>query len=495
MAAPVTAESPAPESAAPDEEISLRTPEIVGRIDVGAARLDMLDLTRYRQTLDPSSPAISLLGSGYFMDTGYLADGSPLPVAWRLVGSAELTPETPVVAEGLAGGQLRIMRTYSVDSGYMLTIRDEIRSLDGTAREIAMYGRIARPAPPEEALASHQGFVGYLGGKLEEITYAKAQSGGARDWQMEGSGWFGFGDRFWLAAFVVDRPAQVRLVAGESSLTQADFRLRAQELAAGGSSAFSVRIFVGAKQAHILDAYRDTLGIPRFDLAIDYGWYYFLTKPFLALLSWLNGAVGNMGAAILILALVVRALLLPVSQKSYASMNRMRQIQPEMKRLQELYRSDPARLNQEVMALYRREKINPASGCLPMLLQIPVFFALYKVLVISIEMRQAPFFGWIKDLSAPDPTSVFTLFGLIPVEPPSFLQIGVWPLLMGITMYAQQSLSPPIADKTQARVFKCLPVIFTFMFAHFASGLVIYWAWSNLLGIVQQKYLTAKCKR
>ncbi|MFN3077630.1 MAG: membrane protein insertase YidC, partial [Alphaproteobacteria bacterium] len=305
-------------------------------------------------------------------------------------------------------------------------------------------------------------------------------------------GWAGLTDKYWLAAVAPDQKMAitarfVHRLADSADRFQVDYLgTQVVTIPPGASVEVVDHLFVGAKESNLLDAYSDRLGIPKFDLAIDFGWFYFLTKPFFIALQFLHGLLGNFGLAILALTVVVKLLFFPLANKSYRAMSKMKKLQPEMKKLQERFADDKVRLNQELVALYKREKANPASGCLPILVQIPVFFALYKVLFVTIEMRQAPFYGWIHDLSAPDPTTLFNLFGLIPWTPPAFLMIGVWPLVMGITMYLQQKLNPQPADPVQAKMFLFLPLIFTFMLASFPAGLVIYWAWNNALSIGQQ---------
>ena len=307
-------------------------------------------------------------------------------------------------------------------------------------------------------------------------------------------GWMGITDKYWQSVMIFDqslKDVDVSFVRQED-LYIAAFKTGNETIAAGGALTRTTRLFAGAKKLDLINAYEKDLSIPKFDLSIDFGWFYFLTRPFLAFLNWLYAIVGNMGVAILIFATLIRIAMLPIATKSYESMAKMRKIQPRMKLLQERYKNDRMRLQQEMMKLYQTEKINPAGGCLPMLLQIPVFYALYKVLSVSINMRQAPFFGWIHDLSMPDPSSIFTAFGYLDWPIPAFLNIGIWPILMGLTMYVQQKLNPAPTDKTQANMFKWMPVIFTFMLGSFASGLVIYWTWSNVLSIAQQKYIMKK---
>ncbi len=323
---------------------------------------------------------------------------------------------------------------------------------------------------------------------------------GAEDGAVEKKttgGWLGITDKYWLVALAPssDEALTTRFshhVAENSDKYQTDYLGAARTVAAGSEAASETRLFAGAKEVSLLDQYANDYGITNFDLAIDFGWFYFLTKPFFLFLQWLNHLVGNFGVSILIFTVLVKAVMYPLANKSYKSMSAMKKLQPQITKMREQFKDDRQRQQQEMMALYKREKINPASGCLPIVVQIPLFFALYKVLFVNIEMRHAPFFGWIQDLSAPDPTSLFNLFGLIPWDPPQMLMIGVWPLIMGVTMFLQQKLNPAPADPTQAKIMMFLPLIFTFMLASFPAGLVIYWAWNNLLSIAQQRYIMYK---
>ena len=304
----------------------------------------------------------------------------------------------------------------------------------------------------------------------------------------------GLTDKYWQTIFIPEDKISFEITDSQNDTNyQTQFSEKETLLNAGQTITRKTLLFAGAKELNLINDYMGLYNIPKFDLTIDFGWFYFLTKPFLYFLQWLYALVGNMGLAILIFATLLRLALLPVATKSYISMAKMKKVQPQLKELQERFKDNRMMLQQEMMALYKREKINPAGGCLPMFIQIPVFFALYKVLSVSLQMRQAPFFGWIQDLSAPDPSSVFTLFGLVQWPIPSFLNIGILPVIMGLTMYIQQKMTPtPTADKAQANMFKLMPIIFTFMMGQFAAGLVIYWTWSNLLSIAQQKYIIKK---
>jgi len=338
--------------------------------------------------------------------------------------------------------------------------------------------------------------IGYLGSSLKEFTYKDVAEKKKIEQKTKG-GWLGITDKYWLVALIPDQQKDVQTrfthsLPDRADRYQTDFTGEALSVPAGGGAETVSRVFVGAKQVKLLDGYAADLKIERFDLAVDWGWFYFLTKPIFSMLEYLGHWLGNFGLAILALTVVIKAVLFPLANKSYRAMSKLKVLQPEMMKLRDRFGDDKVRLNQEMMALYKREKANPAAGCLPILIQIPVFFALYKVLFVTIEMRHAPFYGWIKDLSDQDPTTIFNLFGLIPWEPGAlpvigpFLMVGAWPLIMGVTMWFQQKLNPQPPDPVQAKLFMMMPILFTFLLANFAAGLVIYWAWNNVLSMAQQ---------
>jgi YidC/Oxa1 family membrane protein insertase len=461
----------------------------------------------------------------FFVDFGWIIDpASPakieLPTADTLwtSDSNELTVGKPVNLSWTNGTGQTFRTTITVDDEYLFTINQTVENGGSEAVKVLPYGRVRRVGTPQTAgfYILHEGPLGVFNGVLEEVDYSDlvedsretlARTGQARrtaqTFESTG-GWLGITDKYWLAALVPDQKSVIKATINHSAPKdvlqinedymmsgphkfQTDYLAEAVEIAPGASATTDTHAYIGAKRLSLLDGYEETLGVESFDLAIDFGWFYFLTKPIFLALVWLYHLVGNYGVAILVLTVGIKLVFFPLANKSYVSMSKMKKLQPKMVELRERYGEDRQRLNQEMMALYKNEKVNPMSGCLPILIQIPVFFALYKVLYVSIEMRQAPFFGWIEDLSAPDPTTLFNLFGLIPWTPPSWLPlIGVWPLLMGLTMYLQQKLNPAPADPVQAKVFMFLPILFTVMLAGFPAGLVIYWAWNNGLSILQQ---------
>ena len=379
----------------------------------------------------------------------------------------------------------------------MFTVEQSVKNTGATAVKLSPYGLVARTGTPQVLgyYILFEGLIGYLDGSLQEVKYSSLSSKDPDRYSTTG-GWLGFTDKYWLTSLIP--PQDGRLEARFThTLTdgvdhyQADYLGPRSDLAPGGTTSFSTRFFAGAKEVNLLDAYA-AAGIPRFDRAIDFGWFYFLTKPIFLALQFFDHLLGNFGLAILLFTLCVKLLFFPLANKSYAAMSKMKLLQPEIQKIRERFPDDKARQQQEMMALYKKVGANPLAGCLPMVIQIPVFFALYKVLFVTIEMRHAPFYGWIRDLSAPDPTSFANLFGLLPFDPAhvpligGFLDIGAWPLIMGMTMFLQQKLNPQPVDPMQAKMFLALPVVFTFMLAHFPAGLVIYWAWNNTLGIAQQ---------
>ena len=480
---------------ATDLHITVNSPALSGQLALNGGVFDGLTLKEYKQTIQKDSPNVELLSDKYFALIRWVG-AAQLPLStsnWK-TNNTELTAETPVTLTWEGNG-LKLSRQISVDDNYMFTVVDSLTNNTQSAISVALNGMIGRDEDTIESgrTSVHTGFVSLLDNRLEELSYsdvAKKQT----TYQTQG-GWTGLTDKYWQTIFIPDQSQAVEYVnKQENNRYISSFQTAPQTVMPGAIVTKTTHLFAGAKNLNLINAYQKTLDIPKFDLTIDFGWFYFLTKPFLYFLQWLYALVGNMGIAILIFATLLRLALLPVATKSYISMAQMKKIQPQLKSLQERYKDDRMRLQQEMMALYKREKVNPAGGCLPMLIQIPVFFALYKVLSVSLQMRHAPFFGWIQDLSAPDPSSVFTLFGLIPWPIPSFLNVGVMPILMGLTMYIQQRMTPQPAgaDKTQANMFKMMPIIFTFMMGQFAVGLILYWTWSNILSIAQQKYIMKK---
>jgi len=489
--------------------LEIDTPTLTGSISLVGGRVDELILRQYHTTVDPESPNIVLLqppGSSapYYADFGWSAAAAGVAVPgpdsrWTVAQGDVLSPGHPVVLEWDNGEGLVFRRKLSIDDEYMFTVDQEVENRGQQEVTLSPYGLISRTGTPKTLgyFILHEGFVGVFNGTLHEEDYGDVADApnGTITLPSKG-GWLGITDKYWMAALVPDQQDEItgRFVhtqSGGQDKYQTDFIYGQMSVAPGATVQQTSRLFAGAKVVTVLDDYRDRLGIDRFDLAVDFGWFYFLTKPMFKALHWIHGEVGNFGIAIMILTVCVKLLFFPLANKSYRSMAKLRKLQPEMQRLRERYGDDKQRFNQELMALYKKEKANPAAGCWPVVIQIPVFFSLYKVLFVTIEMRHAPFFGWIHDLSAPDPTSWINLFGLLPYHVPDLgplhiISIGAWPLLMGISMFLQQRLNPQPADPTQARIFMLMPVIFTFFLGSFPAGLVIYWTWNNTLSILQQ---------
>ncbi len=484
--------------------LEIRGIRLKGSIALKGGRLDDLILTDYFETIDPSSAPITLFApvgskASYFAEFGWVAENSAvkLPGAttlWR-ADRPVLTTGKPVTLTWDNGQGLKFLRTYSLDENYMFSITQRVQNRGNTAVTLFPYSLVSRTGTPETLgfYILHEGPIGVLQGTLEEVDYDDLREAKTIKNTTTG-GWIGITDKYWLAALAPDQKEKVttRFVHSLQDKTdkyQVDTLGQGRNLAPGGNITVESHLFAGAKEVKLLDTYAKNLDIHRFDLAIDFGWFYFLTKPFFYALDFFNSHLGNFGLSILLLTVLIKILFFPLANKSYRSMSAMKKLQPKMTKLREQYKDDRAKLNQETMALYKREKVNPAAGCMPIVIQIPVFFSLYKVLFVSIEMRHTPFYGWIRDLSAPDPTSIFNLFGLIPFTPPDFLMIGAWPLIMGISMFLQMKLNPAPADPIQAKIFMFMPIFFTILLAPFPAGLVIYWAWNNTLSIAQQFFI------
>jgi len=486
--------------------IDVQTPRLHGSISLLGGRIDQVTLSDYHFTTDPQSPPIVLFSPAgtenpYFAQFGWLPQDPgvlvPGPNTLWQTDARHLTPDAPIVLTWDNGQGLRFQRTYAVDANFMFTVTQRVVNMGTAPVALYPYALISRSGLPTTSgfYLLHEGPVGVFNGRLQEPSYAdiqeKAQTGETT------GGWLGITDKYWLAALIPDQKSKVNARflhtrEGTTDKFQADWMGELATVAPGANAENTSRLFSGAKEVTLLDAYTDSLAIDRLDLAIDFGWFWFLTKPFFYVLAWFNQLLGNFGLAILAVTVIVKGLFFPLANKSYKSMSAMKKLQPEMLKLRERFKDDRVKLNTEMMELYKRSKVNPASGCLPIVVQIPVFFALYKVLFISIEMRHAPFYGWIHDLSAPDPTNIFNLFGLVAFDPTTlpvighFLHLGVWPIIMGVTMWAQMKLNPTPPDPVQQKIFTFMPILFTFMLASFPAGLVIYWAWNNLLSIAQQ---------
>ena len=519
-AAPVSRET----AIASAPRIRIDTPRVSGSISLKGARIDDLALVQFRETVDPKSPAIVLFSPSntaepYYAEFGWVpASGLTVKLPdqntlWQQEGTNPLTPNIPVTLKYDNGDGLTFRRTIAIDDRYLFTVKDEVTNVGNAPVTLYPFALISRHGTPQVAgyYILHEGLVGYLGDQgLQEYGYKKIDDAKAVSFKVT-NGWLGITDKYWASALLPDTNAQLQArfssnLVGTVRTYQTDYLQDPQTIAIGGTGSANARLFAGAKEASVvginfplggLGGYNKQLELNHFDLLIDWGWFYFITKPMFLALDWFYHLVGNFGVAILLVTVLVKLLFFPLANKSYASMAKMKSVQPQLAALKERYPDDKVKQQQEMMEIYKKEKINPIAGCLPVALQIPVFFSLYKVLFVTIEMRHAPFYGWIKDLSAPDPTNLFTLFGLIPFDPiatlgphiGAYLVLGIWPIIMGITMWFQMKLNPSPPDPTQKMIFDWMPLIFTFMLAGFPAGLVIYWAWNNLLSVLQQSFI------
>jgi len=524
-----TPAAPAPvdraQALAQTPRVQISTGSLQGSIALRGGRIDDLALVKFRETVDPKSPPIVLLSPSGTADpfyaefgwTGSANSNVKLPTSesvWKQNGSGALSVSHPVTLIYDNGEGPEFRRTIAVDDKYLFTVKDEVTNKGTAPVSLYPYALISRHGTPQTAgyYILHEGLIGVLGESgLQEYTYKTIAEKKAVNFDIT-NGWLGITDKYWAATLLPDTNARLKArfsssTIGNVSTYQTDYLLDAQTVAPGATASVNARLFAGAKEVATvginfplvgIGGYNKELGLNHFDLLIDWGWFYFITKPMFLAMDYFFHLFGNFGLAILMVTVLVKIIFFPLANKSYASMAKMKAVQPQMTALRERYADDKAKQQQELMELYKREKINPLAGCLPIAIQIPVFFSLYKVLFVTIEMRHAPFFGWIHDLSAQDPTNIFNLFGLIPVDPTilplvgSFLHLGAWPLIMGVTMWVQMKLNPAPPDPTQQMIFNWMPIIFTFMLANFPAGLVIYWAWNNTLSVIQQSVIMRK---
>ena len=514
---PVTEGAP-PSAAEASPRIEIETPRLSGSISLQGGRIDDLHLRAYREDLQPGSETVRLLSPvrsdhAYYALYGWAPTGDlareavPGPdTPWEVEGGETLAPGQPVTLRWESPAGLTFRRQIAVDEDYLFTIEQTVENRTEGPVRLAPYGIIARHGEPEDLrgfFIIHEGLIRMADRELQEIDYndmpdldlVEREAARAEITPVEQDGWLGFTDHYWMTA-LIPAPGQpflaVAKYAAQSDIYQAEARLPSITVPPGATATATQFLFAGAKEWETIRAYETRMGFDRFLDSIDWGWFFFLTKPIFAVLHWLNGLIGNMGVSIIVLTFCIKAILFPLAYKSYVSMARMKELQPKMEALKERAGDDRQKLQQEMMALYKNEKVNPASGCLPLILQIPIFFSLYKVIFVTIELRHAPFIGWIRDLSAPDPSSIFNLFGLLPWAAPepgtilALIFIGLLPILLGISMWLQQKLNPAPADPTQAMIFAYMPWIFMFMLGGFASGLVIYWIANNTITFTQQ---------
>jgi YidC/Oxa1 family membrane protein insertase len=512
--APVAAETQAaPPLAANRDTVISETPRVVidtarlrGSIALTGGLIDDLTLVNYRETIDPASPQVVLLspaGSAnpYFAEFGWSrARDTAIKVpdqttVWQ-ANARTLSPDRPVTLTWNNGEGLRFEREIAIDQDFLFTVTQRVVNNSPVEVTLFPFGLISRTGTPEVSrfFILHEGPLGVFNGTADRYDYDDLQDDGPLTETSTG-GWIGITDKYWLMALIPDQSAPVTAsfshrIADGTDKYQADFLRGGVFIPAGSAAEVTSLLFAGAREVDVINRYNETLGIDRFDLAIDWGWLPFLTKPFFIALTFFSDLTGNFGVAIILLTLVIKIAFFPLANRSYRAMSKMKLLQPEMKKIRERFGDDKPRQQKEMMALYKREKANPVSGCLPIFIQIPVFFALYNILFVTIEMRHAPFFGWIHDLSAPDPFNLFNLFGLLPFTPPAIIPaVGIWPILMGLSMYAQQRINPQPTDPMQARIFMFLPLLFTFILAPFPAGLVIYWTVNNILSVGQQWFI------
>lgn len=477
-------------------KVNISSSSLSGHIYTLGNEIDTINLVNYKKTVNGDENVCVLGNNRYKFSIKFASNDSvKLPderTLWSLENSTELTPATPIIMKWDNGEGIVFEKKISIDERFLITIDTTIRNTGKTTFKVKPHYLISKCKNDEQQQnwILHEGGVGYLGNSLEEKSFKDMQEDSVNVYNSIG-GWAGLTDKYWLVAVIPSQRSNciVKFSSEQSGnerlplMTMVDDEV---QVAPGESKTVRTNVFAGAKDIQVLDGYEKELGIKHFDLAVDYGYLYFMTKPLSYLLIMLDEYARNVGLAILLITILIKLLLFPLANKSYRSMRKMKDVQPKIKKIQTLYADDKQRLSEEMFALYKREKINPAGSCLPMLLQVPFMFALYKVMMISIEMRHAPFWGWIHDLSAPDPTSIFNLFGLLPFSVPSFLQIGAWPIIMGVTMYLQQAMSPQVGDAQQRKMMLMLPFIFTYMMSSLSVGLIIYWTFSNILQIIQQ---------
>ncbi|MES2032813.1 MAG: membrane protein insertase YidC [Pseudomonadota bacterium] len=519
--APVLVSRDAAKAASP--RVTVDTPALAGSLRLQGARIDDLFLKGYRETLDKNSPPVELFRPegaehAWFAEfgwTGQNVPGLPTPdTVWTVKAGDVLAPGRPVVLTYVAGNGLEFTRTVSVDKQFMFTVQDTVANTSGAPITIAPYATVQRQGLHPTAAKGqnvHEGAIGVLSNGEEGLQLRLRKY---KDWQKKEAqtfastgGWLGITDKYWLSALI---PNQSEKITANTRVTKSrgvdiydtNFVGAARTIPAGGRIVETTRLFAGAKVVQTLQAYERTLGIPNFDKAVDWGMLWFFTRPFFMALEFIFGLVGNFGVAILAVTLMVRLILFPLAHKSYESMSRMKKLQKPMEEIKARYKDDPTKMQQETMALYQREKVNPIAGCLPILLQIPIFLAFYKVLSVTIEMRHAPFFGYIRDLSAPEPHTILNLFGLIPWDVAStpliggtaLAHLGLLPLLYGFTMWLTTAMNPPAPDPMQQRIFQLMPILFTFIMAGFPMGLLLYWTFSNVFSIFQQYIIMHRLK-
>ena len=484
-----------------NERITFENNNIKGSVSLMGVTIDDLTFKKYTETLNGKDKVILLhprkIDKGYYVETGW-ATNSDVEVPnsktiWTIKGNKKLGPNNPVVFKWTNNQGIIFEKKISIDEQYLFIINQKIINNSEKTYNFYPYGQIIRNSAPEVTnfYILHEGLLGVFDEQLVEKDYDDIEE---KKYSINANkGWLGITDKYWIASLIPEKNKNFRTDFEYNNRFRASFiESKPTTIGANESKSNEIKIVVAAKEVEVIDGYAESLGINKFDLAIDWGWFYFIVKPLFFVIDYFFKITGNFGIAIILITLCIRIAFFPLANYSFRSMAKMKVLQPEMVRLKELYKDDKMKLQQEMMALYKKEKVNPASGCLPILIQIPFFFAIYKMLFVTIEMRHQPFFGWIHDLSERDPTTIFNLFGLIPWDPPNFLIIGAWPILMGITMYIQQKLNPTPPDPVQAKIFMFFPLFLTVILAPFPSGLVIYWTVNNILTMAQQVVIMKK---
>ena len=488
-----------------DKRIKIENDYINGSILLKGGVIDDVSFKKHKKKIENNDSVVFLnpkdTKDGYFVETGWTSVGNKVVVpnfesSWRVIGNTRLSTNNPVVLEWKNKSGIIFRKKIEIDQKYLFNITQEVQNNSGESIDLYPYAQITRNKVPDDIqnfYISHEGFIGVFDEELKEDDYDDIKD--KKIVREANNGWFGITDKYWVTAIVPESGENFKSTFLYKNAYKANYILnKPKTIAASRTNTNSIQLFVAAKEVQTIDAYAEDKNIEKFDLVIDWGWFYFFTKPLFFVIDYLFKLSGNFGIAIVLITLSIRLMFFPLANYSFRSMAKMKALQPEMVRLKDLYKEDKQKLQQEMMALYKKEKVNPASGCLPVLIQIPFFFAIYKMLFISLEMRHQPFFGWIKDLSAQDPTSIFNIFGLIPWDPPSFLMIGIWPILMGLTMWVQQKLNPAPTDPLQAKIFMFFPLFLTIILASFPSGLVVYWTVNNILTIAQQWVIMKKTK-
>ena len=468
------------------------------------SEIDDVIFKKYTETLEGNDQVVLLnprnLKNGYYVETGWATNSENIDVPnskslWEVVGNNKLTPNNPINLRWKNDQGIIFEKKINIDNEYLFTIDQSIKNTTEKKYNFYPYGQIIRNTAPEVTnfYILHEGLIGVFDDQLTEQDYDDIEE---KKYSVNAKkGWLGITDKYWITSLVPEKNKEFKADFEFKNKFKANFiETKPTTVGANETKSNNIKIIVAAKEVSIIDGYASKLGIDKFDLAIDWGWFYFITKPLFYAISYFYQLFGNFGIAIIILTVITRIVFFPLANWSFVSMAKMKLLQPEMTRLKDLYKDDRQQQQQALMALYKKEKVNPVSGCLPILIQIPFFFAIYKMLFISIEMRHAPFYGWIEDLSVKDPTTIFNLFGLIPWDPPSFMIIGIWPILMGLTMYLQQKLNPAPPDPIQAKIFSFFPLFITILLSQFAAGLVIYWTTNNILSILQQWIITRRTK-